>query len=169
MRLFSTLSLLSFLTGFVYAEFQMTRHVSLAPRLQHAAVLPKAEFSSTFTSRVPRGKYKKHLLAVVHGKHRESGGTIVPVAGTDLDKVYLTNLTVGGQEFSVIVDTGRFIFFTLIHSYPLTYLTLAPIHGLSSRDSIVQTSTVLLCQLQLVPLALNFRPPTPRRSTPSQI
>ncbi|KAJ7129914.1 acid protease [Mycena crocata] len=104
--LLSALALLSS----VQAEFNFVRHVSVAPRAETMAVLPKAEYSVAFTAKAPRRKSKKNALAALRGHrgHRRptSGGITVAVDGSDFDDEYLTNVTIGGQHFSLIIDTG---------------------------------------------------------------
>src|ERR1700691_5623119 len=66
-------------------------------------VPPAAQFSVPLTKKVPRPMYKKNLLKALRG--RASSPTAV-LAGSDDDAEYLTNITIGGQNFKVIVDTG---------------------------------------------------------------
>ncbi|KAJ7743456.1 aspartic peptidase domain-containing protein [Mycena maculata] len=101
MSVLAVLSALS-LVGAAQAEYTVVRRTSLAPRSQEAAVLPPAEFSIPFTGKVSQRKSKKSALAALRGK---SSSTVV-VDGSDFDEEYLTNVTVGGQHFSLIVDTG---------------------------------------------------------------
>lgn len=69
--------------------------------------LPVAQFSVPFTGRVSRSARKNVLLEVVRnqGSNNPSNYTAV-IGGTELDLVYLTKITVGRQQFKVIVDTG---------------------------------------------------------------
>ncbi|KAJ7087075.1 acid protease [Mycena epipterygia] len=107
MGVLSVLSVLSLL-GAARAEFTFKRHVSLAPRSLEAAVLPAADFAVPFTAKTPGRKSKKGALTALRGGKRTaptSSSTVV-VDGSDFDEEYLTNVTVGGQHFSLIVDTG---------------------------------------------------------------
>jgi predicted aspartyl protease len=63
-------------------------------------ILPAAQFSLPLTEKVPRSTYKKDLLKTLRGR----GSTVL--AGSSDDSQYLTVITVGGQKFKVIVDTG---------------------------------------------------------------
>ncbi|KAJ6536853.1 aspartic peptidase domain-containing protein [Mycena capillaripes] len=110
MGLLTVLSALS-LVGAAHAEFNIKRHVSLAPRAKEATVLPPAEFSVPFTAKTPRRSSKKSALAALRNKPSKSrpsvgGGSTVSVDGSDFDDEYLTNVTIGGQHFSLIIDTG---------------------------------------------------------------
>jgi len=74
-------------------------------------VLPPADFTAAITAKTPRRKSKKAALAALRGKTTPSraavaGSTTVAVDGSDFDDEYLTNVTVGGQHFSLIIDTG---------------------------------------------------------------
>jgi len=69
-----------------------------------------------FTAKTPRRSSKKSALAALRGKPAKKvpgskapsagGGSTVVVDGSDFDDEYLTNVTVGGQHFSLIIDTG---------------------------------------------------------------
>ncbi|KAJ7696929.1 acid protease [Mycena rosella] len=103
LTVFVALSLL----GATRSEYTFVRRVSLAPRSLEPAVLPAAEFAVPFTAKTPRRKSKKTALAALRGKSRALGGSsTVAVDGSDFDDEYLTNATIGGQHFSLIVDTG---------------------------------------------------------------
>jgi hypothetical protein len=116
MGLLTVVSVLSLL-GAAHAEFNIVRRVSLAPHAKEAAILPPAQFSVPFTAKTPRRSSKKSALAALRGKPAKrvpgkapvtgAGGTTVVVDGSDFDDEYLTNVTVGGQHFSLIIDTGR--------------------------------------------------------------
>ncbi|KAF7326791.1 Acid protease [Mycena sanguinolenta] len=115
MGLLTVLSALSLL-GSVQAEFNVVRHVSQAPRAEVATDLPPAEFSVSFTAKTPRRSSKRTALEALTGRPSKKrpgvraatagGGDTVVVDGSDFDEEYLTNFTVGGQPFSLIVDTG---------------------------------------------------------------
>ncbi|KAJ7865336.1 acid protease [Mycena olivaceomarginata] len=114
MGLLTVISALSLL-GAAHAEFNIVRHVAPAPRAKEAATLPPAEFSVPFTAKTPRRSSKKGALAALRGKPTKkipgkkapgAGGSTVAVDGSDFDDEYLTNVTIGGQHFSLIIDTG---------------------------------------------------------------
>ncbi|KAJ6541051.1 acid protease [Mycena vulgaris] len=106
MGVLAVLSVLSLLSA-TRAEYNIVRHVSPAPRSRAVAELPPADFAVPFTAKAPRRKSKKSALAALRGKTRAAGGgSTVVVDGSDFDDEYLTNVTIGGQHFSLIVDTG---------------------------------------------------------------
>ncbi|KAJ7493834.1 acid protease [Mycena latifolia] len=107
MGVLAVISVLSLLSA-ARAEYNIVRHASLAPRSKEAAALPPADFAVPFTAKTPRRKSKKAALAALRGQNRAGSGTsdTVGVEGTFGDEEYLTNITIGGQHFSVIVDTG---------------------------------------------------------------
>jgi hypothetical protein len=111
MGVLAVLSVLALL-GATHAEYSVVRHTSLAPRSKEATMLPPADFTAAITAKTPRRKSKKAALAALRGKTTPSraavaGSTTVAVDGSDFDDEYLTNVTVGGQHFSLIIDTGR--------------------------------------------------------------
>lgn len=71
--------------------------------------LPAAPFFAPITSRSPRRASKSSALHAL----RSSGASAhtAPLMGSDYDYEYLANITIGGQGFSVIVDTGRCVLF----------------------------------------------------------
>ncbi|KAJ6457398.1 aspartic peptidase domain-containing protein [Mycena vitilis] len=99
---YAALSVLSLVCA-TTAEFNVVRHVSRAPRSVEPAVIPAAQFVVPITSRAPRRQSKKSNLAALRA-HASNNTAIL--AGADLDEEYLTDITVGGQNFSAIVDTG---------------------------------------------------------------
>jgi hypothetical protein len=77
--------------------------------------LPAAPYSVAFSKKVPRRKEKINALSALCG-HRHGGSghgakpisqTTVPLAGSNFDSDYLVNITIGGQNFSLILDSGR--------------------------------------------------------------
>ncbi|KAF7345412.1 Acid protease [Mycena venus] len=86
------------------ADIKVVRHVSRAPRSLEPAVIPEAQFVVPITSTAPRRKSKKSNLSSLR-KQASPNNTVV-LEGADLDQEYLTNITVGGQSFTAIVDTG---------------------------------------------------------------
>ncbi|KAF8188903.1 acid protease [Mycena galopus ATCC 62051] len=115
MGLLTVLSTLSLL-GAAQAEFSIKRHSAPARRTAEAAELPPAEFSVPFTAKTPRRSSKSSALAALRGQPAKKvpgsrttsagGGPTVVVDGSDFDEEYLTNFTIGGQQFILIVDTG---------------------------------------------------------------
>lgn len=115
------LSLLGARVGAANSEnssFNFVRHVrSLAPRADSEAValpLPQAHVSVPFGAKTPRRKSKRLALAALRGRNTSSSesspGDTVILDGSDSDFEYLTNVTIGGQKFSLSVDTGRCVF-----------------------------------------------------------
>ncbi|KAJ7301893.1 acid protease [Mycena albidolilacea] len=77
------------------------------PALYSRSVLPAASYSVAFSKKVPRRKAKVDALAALRGSvvSRNAYKT-VPLAGSNLDTDYLVNVTIGGQNFSLIIDSG---------------------------------------------------------------
>ncbi|KAJ7861676.1 aspartic peptidase domain-containing protein [Mycena olivaceomarginata] len=77
------------------------------PALSSRSVLPAASHSVAFSKKVPRRKAKVDALSAFRGgvvsRHTY---TTVPLAGSNLDTDYLVNVTIGGQNFSLIIDSG---------------------------------------------------------------
>ena len=71
--------------------------------------IPEAPFVIPLTDKVPRASHKKALLRELRGGRGTSskGSLSATVIGSDDDEEYLTDITVGGQSFKAIVDTGR--------------------------------------------------------------
>ncbi|KAJ6485608.1 aspartic peptidase domain-containing protein [Mycena sanguinolenta] len=86
------------------AEFNVVRHVSQAPRSLEPAVIPAAQFIVPITSTVPRRQSKKANLASLRATVSLNNTAVLE--GSDLDQEYLTNVTIGGQTFKAIIDTG---------------------------------------------------------------
>ncbi|KAJ7348652.1 acid protease [Mycena albidolilacea] len=72
--------------------------------------LPQADVSVPFSAKTPRRKSKRLALAALRGRNtsssRSSPGNTVVLDGSDSDFEYLANVTIGGQRFSLSVDTG---------------------------------------------------------------
>ena len=66
-------------------------------------VLPQAPFTMPFSGKIARSKGKQDALRPV--RKRSSSYTSV-LAGGISDQEYLTDITIGGQDFKVEVDTG---------------------------------------------------------------
>ncbi|KAJ7861701.1 acid protease [Mycena olivaceomarginata] len=77
------------------------------PALSSRSVLPAASHSVAFSKKVPRRKAKVDALSAFRGgvvsRHTY---TTVPLAGSNLDTDYLVNVTIGRQNFSLIIDSG---------------------------------------------------------------
>ncbi|KAF7332948.1 Acid protease [Mycena venus] len=99
MRLLWTISIVPYLFWPANADFTFMQHRALS---QHEAP-PPAEFTVPFTAKVPRRKSK---LATGRWEMRSFREATVSLDGANFETEYLTNITVGGQNFSVIVDTG---------------------------------------------------------------
>lgn len=104
----SSLSLFAF-ASLVAAEVSV-EYISYgsSKEVKRDSTLPSASFTLPFVGKTRRSKAKKHLrqslAALTSGTSYTS-----PLAGADLDEEYLVNITIGGQHFPVIVDTGRFV------------------------------------------------------------
>ncbi|KAJ7226970.1 acid protease [Mycena pura] len=93
------------LLGATSATFSVVQHRALIPNVQQEArALPEAQFT-TALGKTARRKSKRHALALLRGK-THPGGINVPLTGADFEEEYITNVTVGDQHFSLIVDTG---------------------------------------------------------------
>ncbi|KAF7315938.1 Acid protease [Mycena indigotica] len=116
MGFLSAVFALSLLTSGVPAHELVVRHSAASPRAldgRAATVIPPADFSVAITGKTPRRRAKKVALERLRGKPTfkstrpgRGGSSTVPVDGSDFDDEYLTNVTVGGQHFSLIIDTG---------------------------------------------------------------
>jgi hypothetical protein len=63
-------------------------------------VIPTAEFSLSLSGKVPRSTAKRNAL------HAVTQARTASLFGVANDQEYLTDITIGGQTFKVIVDTG---------------------------------------------------------------
>ncbi|KAF7342195.1 Acid protease [Mycena venus] len=74
--------------------------------------LPAAPYSVAFSKKVPRRKEKINALSALCGHSGSGNGAkpgsqiTVPLAGSNFDSDYLVNITIGGQNFSLIIDSG---------------------------------------------------------------
>ena len=66
-------------------------------------VLPDAQFLIPLAHKVPRSIDKKNPLMAFH-RHASSLTTVIN--GVNYDEQYAVNVTIGGQDFSVLVDTA---------------------------------------------------------------
>lgn len=69
--------------------------------------IPSAQFYVSLTEKVSRPAYKKNMLKAL-GRSTASNYT-GDLAGSVNDSEYLTDITIGGQTFKVIVDTGSWV------------------------------------------------------------
>eukprot|EP00918_Siedleckia_nematoides_P001398 GHVU01003330.1.p1 GENE.GHVU01003330.1~~GHVU01003330.1.p1 ORF type:complete len:125 (+),score=5.83 GHVU01003330.1:129-503(+) len=92
----------------------VTKRVASTSARSAAAIaphIPVAEYVLPLAAKAPRPGYKKAAMDTLRGRSQQ-GSSSVPtavLAGSDFDEEYLTNITVGGQKFTVIVDTGRLV------------------------------------------------------------
>lgn len=68
-------------------------------------VLPPAQYAIPLAQKVPRHPYKTNIRNAVL-KHKKAANYTGILAGSDDDEEYLTDITIGEQNFTVIVDTG---------------------------------------------------------------
>jgi hypothetical protein len=66
-------------------------------------VLPDAQFSIPLAQKIPRSMHKKNPLMALSGR-ASSPATVIN--GVNYDEQYAVNITIGGQNFSVLVDTA---------------------------------------------------------------
>ncbi|KAF8322526.1 acid protease [Clavulina sp. PMI_390] len=66
--------------------------------------LPQAEYSLPISGKTSRTPARAGIRDAI--RRSMTGGDVAPLAGSDFDEEYLVNVTVGGQPFSLIVDTG---------------------------------------------------------------
>ncbi|KAJ7780462.1 acid protease [Mycena olivaceomarginata] len=77
------------------------------PALSSRSVLPAASYSVALSKKVPRRKAKVDALAALRGGVvSRNAYTTVPLAGSNMDTDYLVNVTIGGQNFSLVIDSG---------------------------------------------------------------
>jgi predicted aspartyl protease len=97
------------------AAAHTVRPVSLPVRTDAVVeTLPAADFAVSLTAKTPRSTRKKEMLRALRGS-KSSKASTASLAGSDQDEEYLTDITIGGQSFKVIVDTGRYSYHW--HSY----------------------------------------------------
>ncbi|KAJ7277450.1 acid protease [Mycena rebaudengoi] len=84
-------------------QYTATRHVSLRSSGQALTPLPYAPFAAPIVSRSARRPSKAHAL---HSLRAAGSASTTPLVGANYDFEYLANITIGGQNFAVIVDTG---------------------------------------------------------------
>ncbi|KAJ7861712.1 acid protease [Mycena olivaceomarginata] len=75
--------------------------------LSSLALTLSASYSVALSKKVPHRKAKVNALSALRGgvvsRHAY---TTVPLAGSNMDTDYLVNVTIGGQNFSLIIDSG---------------------------------------------------------------
>lgn len=84
-------------------SFNIRRVTSQRSVAENAQDIPQASFVSHLSKKVPRRISKKRALLEL----RRSASKTATIIGTDDDEEYATAITVGEQNFEVIVDTGR--------------------------------------------------------------
>ncbi|KAJ7217682.1 aspartic peptidase domain-containing protein [Mycena pura] len=119
-KLFSVHSILISLSLFTLSQAQSTpiykiRSISPVSRDNHlqsaqlrSAAIPEAQFSLPISGRSKRRGVKTHLLEVLrHAITGErKGGSTTALAASNFDTEYLVNITIGGSQFSMVMDTG---------------------------------------------------------------
>lgn len=68
-------------------------------------VLPEAEYALTLSGAVSRSQTKTNMLHYLR-TGKPSSHFVGGLYGADNDMEYLTDITIGGQKFKTIVDTG---------------------------------------------------------------
>lgn len=112
--MFLTLATVQTAAGHPSPDFSVQR-ISFSPSsaIQHrpGVSLPAAEYTLPISGSVPRSKARKQLRDRLRSHYSGSrSGDVAMLAGADFDEEYLVEITAGGnQQFSVIVDTGRFV------------------------------------------------------------
>ncbi|KAJ7469827.1 acid protease [Mycena galericulata] len=88
----------------------VTRHITAHSRNSDldGRLLPPALFEAPLIARVPRRASRVHALNALRSLSSDNSGGeyTTPLMGADYDFEYLVPITIGGQNFSVIVDTG---------------------------------------------------------------
>lgn len=103
LSLFAFASLVAAEVSVEYISYGSSREV------KRDSTLPLASFTLPFVGKSPRSKAKKHLRQSLAALTAGTSYTS-PAAGADLDEEYLVNITIGGQHFPVIMDTGRSVY-----------------------------------------------------------
>jgi hypothetical protein len=88
---------------------------------------------STFSVLALRIPFDAHVQTpasnpTIHSPRQSSSNGIVPIGNTQ-NFFYYTNITLGGQNISVMLDTGRYESFVLGISYQLRVFVYLPIHS----------------------------------------
>ncbi|KAJ7174692.1 aspartic peptidase domain-containing protein [Mycena filopes] len=84
------------------AHYSVKYHAPASDSTFPTLPLPRAPFSAPIVARTARRASKTHALHSL----RAGKGYTPPLDGADYDYEYLTKIIIGGQSFSVIVDTG---------------------------------------------------------------
>lgn len=106
MPILSTLILLALAT--LVAGFTAQRiSYSSSTLLNGDPTIPPASFVAPIVRKMPRSKAKKFLQQSL----RNPSGPYFSsrIAGVRGDAVYVVNITIGRQDFAVILDTGRLV------------------------------------------------------------
>lgn len=69
-------------------------------------VLPPAQFFVPLTEKVSRSAHKKELFRALRESGNGPQSYTATLAGAADDIEYVTDITIGGQNFKVVVDTG---------------------------------------------------------------
>ncbi|KAJ7049919.1 aspartic peptidase domain-containing protein [Mycena amicta] len=105
-------SLLPLRTRTTLISFDTVQSLHAHPKNALLLSFRRPIFSVAISGKVPRRKSKKDALAKLRGRptcKSDQAGTsnnTVVLDGSDFEDEYLTNVTVGGQHFSLIIDTG---------------------------------------------------------------
>ena len=94
------------------AQFSVKRLISqriVAPNI----AIPPAPFVTHLSRKVPRRAAKKQALREL----RQHASKVAVVVGADDDEEYATAVTVGNQQFEVIIDTGRCDHYPNVYDY----------------------------------------------------
>lgn len=68
--------------------------------------IPPAEFYVPLTGKVARPAFKSQFLSALRHQGSGSSSHTTILAGAAGDSEYVSDITIGGQQFKVIVDTG---------------------------------------------------------------
>ncbi|KAI0685703.1 aspartic peptidase domain-containing protein [Cytidiella melzeri] len=101
------LETLAVIGGGAATKFDIRRVTSQRSVAQNAAI-PQASFVTNITHRVPRRSSKKAALRQLRGSAPKNTAVAF---GSDDDEEYGVPVSVGGESFSVIMDTGSSDFF----------------------------------------------------------
>lgn len=111
LRLAFLVALNSLLLVAATGTFDIQRVTSQRSVAQNGQTIPQATFVTSLSQKVPRRAVKKRALREL----RRSASKTATIIGTDDDEEYATGITVGGQSFEVIVDTGRSVYCGSVH------------------------------------------------------
>jgi hypothetical protein len=86
--------------------YQVNRIAPATAGAIETEVIPTAQFSAPLTDKVSRRTHKKDILKMLRQFSVGASNYTSPLEGGSIDTEYLTAITVGGQNFKVVVDTG---------------------------------------------------------------